>query len=354
MRVVLLGTGVRPIPPTGYGGVERTIAEFSRALQAVGVDVEIMQVAGRGRSLDEYLFARQLKTLLAGKTYDVLHASTPVVANRLHLLGRPYIYTTHSRHWFERRGLSEHWGFWLERRAVRHAVHTIALTPVVREAIERQVGPGLADRITVIPIGVDLERFHPPTIPPDPSLALGIGVIDRVKRWELAAAATRGTGVVLRLSGPISDRSYDQQLRPGNPHLQLLGEGTEADLPTIYQSSSFLIHPSRVELLSGAVLQALASGLPVIGAAPLRGVLRENETGWTCDPGESEPSIIERMRTHVVALRDDPELRRRMSLAARASAEQEFDWKRVVERHMSLYQQLLDSRELSPTQSPVR
>ncbi|MFZ0892062.1 MAG: glycosyltransferase family 4 protein [Thermoplasmata archaeon] len=354
MHVVLLGTGVRPIPPNGYGGVERTLAEYSHALQAAGHEVEIVQVAGRGRSLDEYLFARQLKSLLAGRAYDVLHASTPVVANRLHLLGRPYVYTTHSRHWFERRGLSQRWGFWLERRAVRHAVHTIALTPVVRDAILRQVGSAISDRVTVIPIGVDLERFRPSMTTPDPSLALGVGVIDRIKRWELAAAAIRGTGVQLRLCAPISDPSYAQELRRGNPQVQLLGEGNEADFPSLFQSSSFLIHPSRVELLSGAVLQALASGLPVIGAAPLRGVIRENETGWTCDPRASDSAIVEQMRSHVVALRDDPELRRRMSLAARASAEQEFDWKRVVERHVALYQHLLDTRALSPTQSPAR
>jgi glycosyltransferase involved in cell wall biosynthesis len=354
VRIVLLGTGVRPIPPTGYGGVERTIAEYSRALHAAGVDVEIVQEEGRGRSLDEYLFARHLKHLLARQTYDVLHASTPVVANRLHLLGRPFVYTTHSRHWFERRSLSQHWGFWLERRAVRHSVQTIALTPVVREAIERQVGASVTHRLTVIPIGVDLERFHPPTTPPDPTVALGVGVVDRIKRWELAAAATRGTGVQLRLSGPIYDRSYAQELRQGNPHLQLLGEATEADLPTVYQTSSFLIHPSRVELLSGAVLQALASGLPVIGAASLRGVVREKETGWTGDPAEPETALVEQMRGHVLALRDDAELRRRMSVAARSAAEQEFDWKHVVERHLALYQQLLDSRQLSPTQSPAR
>jgi glycosyltransferase involved in cell wall biosynthesis len=354
VRVVLLGTGVRPIPPTGYGGVERTIAEYARALQAAGHEVAIIQVDGHGRSLDEYFFARQLKSLLAGQSYDVLHASTPVVANRLRLLGRPYVYTTHSRHWFERHSLTQHWGFWLERRAVRHAVHTIALTPVVREAIVRQVGPTVSDRVTVIPIGVDLERLRPPMSAPDPSVALGVGVLNRIKRWELAAAATRGTGVQLRLSGPIADRAYAQELRMGNPHVQLLGEGSEADLPGVFQSSSFLIHPSRVELLSGAVLQALASGLPVIGAAPLRGVLRENETGWTCDPGASDSVIVGQMRTHVEALRDDPELRQRMSLAARASAEQEFDWRRVAERHVALYHQLLDSGMLSPTRSPVR
>ena len=117
--MLLLGTGVQPDPPTVYGGVERSIAELHRALVAAGAEVVLLQRLRRGRSIDEYWFARELPGLLRGVDYDAVHAATPVVGNRLAGIGRPYVYTTHSRHWFWRQGLRHRWGFFLERRAVR-------------------------------------------------------------------------------------------------------------------------------------------------------------------------------------------------------------------------------------------
>ncbi len=212
--------------------------------------------------------------------------------------------------------------------------------------------PESARRLTVIPIGVDLERFRRPVATPDPTQALGVGIIDRVKRWELAAAATRGTGVQLRLVGPIRDRRYAEELQHGNPHVQLLAMQSDAELSRAYQTSSFLVHPSRVELLSGAVLQALASGLPVIGAAPLRGVVEEGVTGWTTEATDSEESIITQMHGHCRALVSDPGLRQRMSEAARTTAERDFAWSRVVERHVDLYRRLLESGAITPVRNP--
>jgi glycosyltransferase involved in cell wall biosynthesis len=354
VRVVLLGTGVQPVPPTGYGGVERTLAEYAKALRAAGVEVAIIQEVRRGRSIDEYRFAWHLRSLLRNQSYNVLHASTPVVANRLHQLGRPFVYTTHSRHWFERHGLSQDWGFWLERRAVRRSVQTVALTPTVLQAIERQVGPSAASHISVIPIGVDLERFSPCLPAPDSSVALGVGVIERFKRWELAAASTRATGVKLRLIGPIRDRSYAEELRRDNPHLELLGERPEEELSAAYRESWFLIHPSRVELLPGVVLQALASGLPVIGSSPLSGIIVQGVTGWTTGMTDHPESTVRQMRGYVLALLADTELRRQMSLAARQSAERDYSWKTVVERHLELYRRLLASGALTPAQNPDR
>ncbi|HEY6238887.1 MAG TPA: glycosyltransferase family 4 protein, partial [Thermoplasmata archaeon] len=269
MRVVLVGTGVQPIPPEGYGGVERTLSEYARALRAAGHEVTVVnEVRGR-RNRDEYRFALRLPRLLEGMEYDVLHASSPVVANRLAWMGRPFTYTSHSRHWFEIGGWRGRWGLWLERRAVRRAVHTVALTERLRSRMIELVGPSAAARTSVIPIGVDTDRFRPDWNARRGNVALGVGVVAPFKRWHLAAAALKGTGVRLRLLGPTPDTAYAAEVRAAGDDVEIVGEVSDEVLRTAYSQSDLLVHPSRVELLAGVVLQGLSAGLPVLGASPV-------------------------------------------------------------------------------------
>lgn len=341
VRVVLIGTGVLAIPPTGYGGVERTIAELAAALRAAGHEAVVLNEVRRGRSIDEYWFARGLPGRVRGVRGDVVHASTPVVANRLRLAGIPYVYTSHSRHWFERTRWSHRWGFWLEKRAVQGAAATIALTPRLSAAIASAVGPATTRRMTTVPIGVDLERFVPDWSRRTGRKALGVGVVAPMKRWELAAAALRGTGVGLTILGPQPDPAYAQKVRQAGDLVELLGEVGNDELRRRLAESDWLVHPSRVELLSGAVLQGLAAGLPVLGAAPVGELVETGVDGWCSAEGASEPEIVASTRSHAVELARNAELRRRMGDAARRNAEARFSWRSVAAAHVGLYQSVI-------------
>lgn len=350
MRVLLVGTGVLSIPPVGYGGVERTIDEYAHALRSAGHEATVVNRIRHGRSVDEYLFALDLPSLLRDISADVVHASTPVVANRLAMLGLPFVYTSHSRHWFERRGLRERFGFWLERRAVRRAAATVALTDRLRREMEHRVRPG--GSIATIPIGVDTERFRPDWTLRRGQVALGVGVVRPFKRWELAARALQGSGWTFRLVGPTPDAEYAAGLRSLGPHVELLGEVPATDLENEYARADVLVHPSRVEVLAGAVLQGLSAGLPVLGADPVSALLTQGETGWTA-PESASPSEVEQfLRGKLDELRRDPGTLRRMGEAARRSAQERFAWPRVVEQHVALYKSLARPGELTRRSGP--
>ena len=340
MRVLLVGTGVQPIPPPGYGGVERTIAEFAEALRRAGHDCRVLNEVRGGRGIDEYRFAFRLRSLLSGAEYDVIHASSPVVGNRLAGLGRPYIYTTHSRHWFERSGVRQRFGFWLERRAVRRSLATIALTPRLASTISAVLAPRGPRRLETIPIGVDADRFQPDWTRRTGQHALGVGVVRPFKRWDLAARALRGTGIDLTLAGPTPDPDYARQVQAAGENVRLLGEVDDPTLRQLYATSDLLVHPSRVELLAGVVLQALAAGLPILGADPVADLFRDGESGFAAPPGADGDEIVRRFSEGARSLQADATLRRRMGDAARRRAEESYSWPSVVERHVALYGQL--------------
>ncbi|MGI0139933.1 MAG: glycosyltransferase family 4 protein [Thermoplasmata archaeon] len=334
MRIVLIGAGMRPIPPVGYGGVERTIAEFSIALRHAGDEVSICNQVYPGRAA-EYRFARQLPALRAEFEGRVVHAHTPVVANRLARLRIPFAYTTHSRHWFVREGFTQRLGYRLERRAVDQAATTIALSEVLRREILAAATRRPSGPVTTVPLGVDLQRFSPRGSLGDGRQALAVGTVLPIKRWELAARALAGTGIRLRLAGPQPDRDYADAVRAAGP-VDLLGEISDDALLAEFQRADFLIHPSRVEVFPGVVAQAMACGLPVVGTAVIAPPVEEGVTGLVV-AGGSDEEIVRAISAAAVRLRDNPELRETLGRAGRARAERDFDWGRIVEAHHALY-----------------
>jgi glycosyltransferase involved in cell wall biosynthesis len=335
VRIVLVGGGVEPIPPTGYGGTERFIADLHGALRAAGHEAFVVNQVRHRRLRDEYPFAWQLPRLLRSQTYDVVHANSPVVANRLALGRIPYVYTTHSRHWYHRAQLSHRWGYWLERRAVRRASAPVALTESLARTMRAAV-PETRRPIAVIPFGVDGERFRPAWDRRTGGVALGVGLVAPVKRWELAAEALRGTGLRFTLVGPTPDRAYADRVRAAGDHVELVGELSDDALAARYAESDLLVHPSRVELLSGSVVQGLSAALPVVGGPALAGVVEEGRTGW-CVPDPDPRAFITGIRERATQLAGDPGLRRRMGDAARSLAQDQFSWPRVVQRYVELY-----------------
>jgi glycosyltransferase involved in cell wall biosynthesis len=335
VRIALVGTGVQPIPPVGYGGVERTIAEYAEALRAAGHDPVILNRVRHGRSIDEYRFSLSVPSLVRDVRADVVHASTPVVANRLALAKIPFAYTSHSRHWFEREGFRQKFGYWLERRAAARARVTVALTEALRAEIARSV-PAAHERLVVIPIGVDTERFRPDPSARTGRVALGVGVVQPMKRWEVAARASAGAGWTFRLAGPTPNPGYAASLRALGPQVELLGELTEDELRAEYARADVLLHPSRVEVLAGAVLQGLASGLPVVGAAPVASLVEDGTTGWTSAKGVEGAALQQFFVDRLRALAD-PVAREPMAAAARSSAIARFSWAQVVRTHLAVY-----------------
>lgn len=335
MRVALVGTGVQAIPPVGYGGVERTIAELATALRAAGHDPVVLNHVRHGRSTDEYLFALSVPRLVRSLGADAVHASTPVVANRLALAGIPFVYTSHSRHWFELSGARQRFGFWLERRAVARSRVAIALTEPLHAEMVRRV-PAAAPRVQTIPLGVDTTAFRPEPSARSGRAALGVGIVRPMKRWEVAARAASAAGWSFRLAGPTPDGAYAAHVRAAGSTTELLGELTDDELRREYAHADVLLHPSRVEILAGAVLQGLAAGLPIVGASPVAGLVDEGVTGWTAPPGTGGAEL-ETFFTGKLARLQDAVARTAMGQAARTVAEQRYGWPAVVERHIAVY-----------------
>jgi glycosyltransferase involved in cell wall biosynthesis len=127
--------------------------------------------------------------------------------------------------------------------------------------------------------------------------------------------------------------------------VEFLGALPDSELPAVYRSSKVLALPSvhmtcygasvRIsELLGLSVLEAMASGTPVVASriGGLPEIVRDGETGFLVPPGD-----IDALHDRLDQILGDPALARRMGEAARADVLERFTWARVAARCLDAY-----------------
>ncbi|HLE97172.1 MAG TPA: glycosyltransferase family 4 protein, partial [Candidatus Thermoplasmatota archaeon] len=323
MKVVLVGAGMIEIPPPGYGGVENHIANLARHLPAAGVEVEVMnRVFGAG-GRNEYRFARWARRALRGTERDVVHVHTSGVGAVFAALGPQYAYTSHSRHWMSREGWRERFGFAMERRAVRGAAGVVALSPTVADLLARE-----GVRAEVIPTGVDVHRYTPGTRPKSGSKVVALGVVAPHKQLHVAAKALEGSEARLVLLGPVRDAAYANRLRERGADVR--GELPPDEILEELRSADVFVHPSTSENLPGAVLEAMACGLPCVVTDACAGQVVAGVGGEVVPASAPEEERVRRFGDAVRSLLADDARREAWGRAARERAVEVYAWEAVA------------------------
>ena len=213
------------------------------------------------------------------------------------------------------------------RRLLSASARLSTATVAVSTAVADVVGGGSNAGVRVVPQAVDLQRFSPG--PADPSvrrmltddpggLLVGIvGRIDPMKGVDVlvrAMALLGGTAATARLvvvgSPGLDAGEYERQVR--GEAVRLLGQrarfvGPRADVPEVLRCLDVLVNASAAEPFGLSVLEAQASGVPVV--APSSGGIPEfvknGDNGLLITPGD--PQALARALEHLlgdVALRE--------------------------------------------------
>jgi glycosyltransferase involved in cell wall biosynthesis len=201
--------------------------------------------------------------------------------------------------------------------------------------------------------GVDTELFHPGRRSPELRAAFGMGsrytflYVGRLapeKRVEQVVDAFRlasemlPRGVIHLVLAGTGPREPELR-RAAPPGVTFLGVLDRlARLPDLYANCDAFVFASVTETLGLVVLEAMASGLPVV-AVPAGGVadhLRHGENGLSCPEGN-----VKAMAHAMVALAGDYALSRRLARGARRTAEQ-LSWDREMERLDESYREVCE------------
>ena len=189
-----------------------------------------------------------------------------------------------------------------------------------------------ADKIRIYPRGIDIKRFHPskrngffkPYFKAESKMKfLFTGRVSREKNLDILVEAFKG---LLQIADNmhltvVGEGPYLQEMKDklqGSPCL-FTGYLDGEELSAAYASSDVFVFPSTTDTFGNVVLEAQASGLPVIvtdQGGPCENML-PNETGILIKGGCSQ-SLLIAMKTFT----DNKHLAARMGAAARAYTEE--------------------------------
>lgn len=241
-------------------------------------------------------------------------------------------------------------------RAVLHRATRLVLATPAAEAHVRGLLGGLPSNVSVIPNGIDLDRFRfaeradrdaaraSLQLSSDAPVVLFVGRLVHTKGVALVLAAAEHLSqmrFVVLGDGPLAPA-----MTAAPPNVRWVREVPQEEMPVFYQAASCLVLPSHGEGLPLVIQEAFASGLTAVVSddsayvAPLasNGLLR----GVPRDTAAIAASI------DAVVKADDESVRR----AARAYAEQQWDVRKMQAAYVQVVRELATRSESPMLRTP--
>jgi glycosyltransferase involved in cell wall biosynthesis len=234
----------------------------------------------------------------------------------------------------------------LDRLILRGYARVVAVSDDVRQ---RLLNSGVkANRVSMIRNGIDLRPFDRASAVVRHELGWDadriVGFVGRLSREKGADifldAAARvlaqcpDTKFVVAGDGPDRDELDALIDKLGiRDHVRMLGRCN--DMPALYASLDIMVSASRIEGLPIAILEGMASRLPLVATAvgEVPTVIQDGHTGVLApaeDPESLAAAIIELLR--------DPAKRERLGFAARQLVEDEFSAERMTAEYLRVYE----------------
>jgi glycosyltransferase involved in cell wall biosynthesis len=200
--------------------------------------------------------------------------------------------------------------------------------------------------IDVIPNGVNIENFLPLSEDragkSDVIRLITVGRLSITKRVDMLINAVKilveqGKNVKLLIVGGGSFKEPLEKLAAGKNlanFIEFKGIVNSQQMPQLYQNSDLYISATMQEGMSNAMLEAMASGLPII-TTPCEGIEELIKDNGVIVKDETADGIAKA----VCELIANPDKSKSMAAAARKRAEN-FTWKAVSEEYLKIYQKL--------------
>ena len=197
--------------------------------------------------------------------------------------------------------------------------------------------------IPIIPNGIDLETYK---------------IADRDWSFPRLLSAGRivhqkGLDLAMRALGGLKDLNWEWRIAGDGPQMELLkslakelgiaerviflGWQSREPLMKCYQAANVFLFPSRHEGMPNALLEAMASGLPVVASciAGNEELVVDGKTGYLV---RSED--IESLRNALKGLLSDAALREQMGIASRQYVEANYSWESTAQQYVMLLEKV--------------
>jgi len=244
-------------------------------------------------------------------------------------------------------GLAQTWLTSAGRRTMAHRVlapvdKVITVTEGSRGSLQAVLS---RDRVVLIDNGVEVSAFGPQPDPHDPRRILYVGVLSPRKGViDLLRAAARLTERGIPHEVWLAGGTPEEGARPeaevraaAGPTVRFLGVQPREAMARLYRDADLFCLPSWYEGMPLSLLEAMASGLPVVASdvGDIARAITDSVTGHLV-PAQD----VERLIAALEPLLLQPAVRRRMGQAGRQRVEDRFDMATTCARLDALYTEM--------------
>jgi len=347
-------------PPGHYRHAVVCLADagpFAHRITRDGVTIVSLN-RGPGHSFKLYW---RLWSVLRGLRPSVVHtrnlAALEGQVPAFFVAGARRVHGEHGRDMFDLHGANRKYN--LLRRAIRPLVQRyIAVSKDLASWLVTTVGVR-PEQVRHIYNGVAQDIFHPgcgerPDLAPSeflPSDALVVGTVGRLAQVKDQATLVRAFAAALRHKpewkarlrlvivgeGPMRSE-LESCVRDEGVEERVWLAGDRDDVPNLLRMMDIFVLPSLGEGISNTILEAMASGLPLIatrvGGNPE--LVDEGINGQLVPPADADA-----LTRAICVYAEDAALVRRHGQAGLAKVTECFGWDRCVESYLSVYDELL-------------
>ena len=197
-------------------------------------------------------------------------------------------------------------------------------------------------------VGVDLEKFKvgipkkngKTTILFPARMLWDKGVREFIEAARLLRS-NYGLNIIFKLCGMIDTENNESVPKEYMENIEIPGYlewiGHQSDMVNVYKNSDIIVLPSYREGLPTVLIEACAAGKPIVttNAVGCKECVDEGVNGFKV-PVKS----VNKLAAALKKLIENPELRIKMGEASRKKAEEEFNQKEVVKKHLDIYNNL--------------
>jgi autotransporter strand-loop-strand O-heptosyltransferase len=249
MNIVQTNLGLLPIPPNGWGAVEKIIWEYHCELEKRGYNSEI----------------KYFNEILNNGPYDIIHSHVANLCNMAHENGLNYIFSIHDHHVYIHG--RDSFTYKENLKAIDNSLVTLVPCHFLIDYY------GHHPKMVYFNHGVNTDFFKPKDIDTNNHKLLcvanngiiGNNAFDR-KGFSYAINAAKILNLPITIAGPSNNKNFFESLNQEYDKLTILYDLNEKELLDLYQSNTIFLSPSILEAGQPnlTLLEAMACGLPVV------------------------------------------------------------------------------------------
>jgi glycosyltransferase involved in cell wall biosynthesis len=218
----------------------------------------------------------------------------------------------------------------------------VATTKKAKIAFSKFIKP---EKIVVIPLGVDTDRFAPSKTPVNGDVIkiLFAGALIKRKGVDYLLKAVsklrkQGIKVKLEIIGDGPQKAYLEELSRLlhiNDQVTFLGSMLHQELIRHYQKCDIVCFPSLSDPFPSVPLEGMSCGKPVIvtSVCGVTEYIEHGKTGFIVPP----PADVDSLFNAILTFIESEDLRKKIGLNARSLVESKFSWDKISEQYYEVY-----------------